>query len=185
MPESRPPISLFEQSLAEVAQALADRKLPPVDEWDPPNCGISDIRIARDGHWYHQGRPIDRPAMVRLFATVLRRETDGSHALVTPAERLSVEVELAAFVATAVRSEGAGQDRQVAFSLNSGDVVFLGADHPLRMGPDNIPLLEVRSGLQASLARPVYYELAEIALEESADCPGIWGGGHFFPLTPE
>lgn len=185
MPESRPPISLFEQSLAEVAEALADRHLPPVEEWDPPNCGTSDIRIARDGTWYHQGRPIQRPAMVRLFATVLRREPDGGHVLVTPVEKLTVDVELAAFVATAMKSEGKQQHREVAFSLNSGDAVFLGPDHPLRLGPDNIPLLGVRGGLEASLARPVYYELAEIALDEYPARPGVWSGGTFFPLMPE
>jgi uncharacterized protein len=185
MPESRPPISLFEQSLADVAQAMKQRRLPPVEQWDPPNCGTSDIRIARDGSWYHQGRPIERPAMVRLFATVLRREPDGNHVLVTPIEKLTVEVELAAFVATGMKSEGKGRHRQVVFSLNSGDAVFLGPDHPLRLGPDNIPLLNVRGGLEASLARPVYYELAELALEESPDCPGIWGGGAFFALMPE
>jgi hypothetical protein len=145
------------------------------------------MRIARDGSWYHQGAPIIRPAMVRLFSTVLRREPDGSHMLVTPAERLSIHVEATAFVALEMESEGAGKDRRIALSLNSGDALVVGRDHPLTMiedehGPQ--PRVAVRHGLEATLTRPLYYELAEIALAEAHDPPGVWSDGCFFPLSP-
>lgn len=181
MPETRPPIDLSGRSLDEIVQLIAERRLPPVRDWNPAHCGHSDMRIARDGSWYHQGRRIDRPAMARLFSTVLRREPDGSHVLVTPGEKLTIEVELAPFVAIAMTTEGRGRDRRVLFQVNSGDAVLLGPRNPLRMAGD-IPLVEVRDGLQASLARPVYYELAELALEEDADRPGLWSDGVFFTL---
>lgn len=185
MPESQQPIEIAGRPLAEIARALADRRLPPVEQWEPQSCGDSGIRIARDGSWHHDGSPIDRPAMVRLFSSLLRREPDGSHVLVTPVEKLSVTVEVAAFVAVAMESEGAGRERRIALQLNSGDALLLGPDHRLRVvqeenGP--LPLVEVRGGLEAVLARPVYYELARTALDEGADPPGVWSRGEFFPL---
>lgn len=181
MPETRLPIDLAGRSLAEIVRLIEERQLPPVREWDPPDCGHSDMRIARDGSWYHQGSRIDRPAMTRLFSTVLRREPDGSHVLVTPGEKLTIEVELAPFVATAMSSEGEGSARRIVFQLNSGDAVLLGPANPLRMA-GGIPLVEVRDGLEASLARPVYYELAELALAEVTEPPGVWSDGAFFSL---
>jgi hypothetical protein len=188
MPESRPPIDLQGISLAEL-QALADaRRLPPVDKWNPERCGDSGMRIARDGTWYHDGRPIRRPAMVRLFSTVLRREADGRHVLVTPVEKLDIEVESTAFRAISMRSEGEARDRRIAFGLDSGDGVMLDAEHPLRLvateqGPS--PRLLVRHGLEAELTRSVYYELAELALAEGSDPPGIWSNGSFFAMVGE
>lgn len=188
MPESRPPLDLQGLSLSDLQQAIADRRLPPVEKWNPTHCGDSDMRIARDGTWYHQGAPIRRPEMVRLFSTILRREPDGSHVLVTPVEKLSIEVETTAFRAISVRSDGEGPARRLAFSLDSGDAVILGRDHPLTIvttqsGPS--PRLAVRHGLEAELARPVYYELAELALAEGNDPPGLWSDGQFFPLEPQ
>lgn len=183
MPENREPIRLAGHSLAEIARLAAERRLPPVASWNPLHCGHSDMRIARDGTWYHQGKPIRREAMVRLFSTILRCEADGSHVLVTPAEKLTIDVELAPFVVTAMTSEGSGEQRRIAFELNSGDPVLLGRGHPLRLQGE-IPLLGVRDGLEASLARPVYYELAELALNEGGDPPGVWSNGCFFPLQP-
>lgn len=185
MPESRPPIDLEGLSLAELQRMLDERRLPPVHRWNPQRCGHSGMRIARDGTWYHEGSPIRRPAMVRLFSTVLRREADGRHVLVTPVEKLEIDVERTAFRAIGMRSEGEGVSRRIAFELDSGDAVILGPDHPLRLvldknGPS--PRLLVRHGLEAELARPVYYELAEIALSEGHDPPGIWSDGQFFPL---
>jgi len=168
-------------TLAEIAQAAAERRLPPVEKWDPPRCGDSAMRIARDGTWYHEGTPIRRPAMVRLFASLLRREPDGRHVLVTPVEKLDIEVEDAPFLAVEARSEGAGRDRRIAFRLNTDEPIIAGPDHPLRL-IDGRPYVTVRPGLEAALARPVYYELAELALEESADPPGLWSDGAFFPL---
>ena len=94
------------------------------------------MRIARDGTWYHQGQPITRPAMVRLFSTVLRREPDGSHVLVTPVEKLTIEVEATAFIALEMESEGASENRRIALSLNSGDALVVGRDHPLTIVED-------------------------------------------------
>jgi hypothetical protein len=185
MPESRPPITVTGQPLAALAAAIGERRLPPVDRWDPPLCGHSGMRIAADGTWLHDGAPIARPAMVRLFSTVLRREPDGSHVLVTPHEKLTIDVEVTPFRAIAMTQEGQGKQRRIALELDSGDAVILGRDHPLAIvadahGPS--PRVIIRHGLEALLARPLYYELAEIALAEGHDPPGIWSDGCFFPL---
>ena len=186
MPESRPPIDLKGISLAELQKLINERRLPPVDQWNPERCGHSGMRIARDGTWHHQGTPIRRPAMVRLFATVLRREPDGRHVLVTPVEKLEIDVEATAFRALEMHMEGEGRERRLAFRLDSGDALILDADHPLRIeetaqGPS--PRLLVRHGLEAELTRALYYELAELALAEGEEPPGIWSCGTFFPLA--
>ena len=183
MPEKQAPLDIGALALSEIEVAIRDRRLPPVEQWNPSHCGHSGMRIARNGTWYHEGRPIARPAMTRLFSTVLRREPDGSYVLVTPSEKLTIDVELAPFVATAMKVEGWGREQTLAFQLNSGDAVVLGPDHPLRSA-EGIPLITVRSGLEASLARPVYYELADLALSDP-ERPGIWSQGTFFPLGPE
>lgn len=180
-----PPADLSGLGLAEIAQLAAERGLPPVDQWNPSHCGDSGMRIARDGTWFHEGSPIGRPAMVRLFSTILRREADGRFVLVTPVEKLDIAVEDAPFVAVEVKSEGGGRDRALAFRLNTGDLVVAGPDHPLRIVPHADgphPYLHVRGGLEARLARPVYYELAEMALEEGSTPPGVWSRGAFFAL---
>ena len=181
MPETRPPITIAGQSLASLAAAISERRAPPVDRWDPPHCGHSSMRIAADGTWFHDGTPISRPAMVRLFSTVLRREADGSHVLVTPVEKLAIDVEVTAFRAIAMTQEGEGQHRRIAFELDSGDAVILGAENPLRM-IEETPRVLVRHGLEALVVRPLYYELAEIALAEGHEPPGVWSDGCFFPL---
>mgnify|MGYP001291260355 CR=1 FL=1 len=174
-------------SLPDIARLLAEKKLPPVDQWNPDHCGDSEMRIARDGTWYHQGSPIGREAMVRLFSTILRREPDGSHVLVTPVEKLDIAVEDAPFVAVELKSEGEGRTRALAFRLNTDDIVVAGPDHGIRAGgsaDDPRLYLHVRHGLQARIGRSVYYELAEMALAQNPDRPGIWSKGEFFPLTP-
>ena len=181
MPERRPPITVTGQPLAVLAAAIGERRTPPVDRWDPPLCGHSGMRIAADGSWFHEGSPITRPAMVRLFSTVLRREPDGSHVLVTPHEKLAIDVDSTAFRAIAMTQEGEGRDRRIAVELDSGDAVILGPVHPLRI-VEETPRIAVRHGLEALLARPLYYELAEIALAEGNEPPGIWSDGCFFPL---
>jgi hypothetical protein len=187
MPESRPPIELQGVSLAELQQLIEQRRLPPVDRWHPERCGQSGMRIARNGTWYHRGTPIQRPAMVRLFSTVLRREPDGRHVLVTPVEMLDIEVESTAFRAVEMRVEGSGEEQRIAFALDSGDALILGPEHPLSIvhtenGPS--PRLLVRHGLQAELTRAVYYDLAELALATGGQPPGVWSDGAFFPLGP-
>ena len=185
MPESRPPIDLQGISLIDLQKLLEERRLPPDEQWNPERCGHSGMRIARDGTWYHEGQPIQRPAMTRLFSTVLRREPDGRHVLVTPVEMLDIEVEATAFRAVEMQSEGEGRARRIAFRLDSGDAVILDSEHLLRIehtaqGPS--PRLLVRHGLEAELSRGVYYELAELALGEGGDPAGIWSSGIFFPL---
>lgn len=185
MPESRSPIDLQGISLAELQKLLDEQRLPPVERWNPERCGDSGMRIARDGIWYHEGDPIRRPAMVRLFSAVLRREPDGRHVLVTPVEKLDIEVESTAFRAVEMRSEGEGQERQIGFRLDSGDAVVLDRDHPLSIVDTDhglSPRVLVRHGLEAELTRSVYYELAELALAEGAAPPGVWSSGVFFPL---
>lgn len=182
-----PPPDLASLSLAEIARLAEEQKLPPVASWNPAHCGHSEMRIARDGTWFHQGSPIGRPAMVRLFSTILRREPDGRHVLVTPVEKLDIDVEDAAFVAVEMKVEGAGEKTDIAFRLNTGDLVPAGPDHPIRFvekedGPH--PYLAVRAGLEALIARPVYYELAAIALDNGSDPAGIWSRGAFFPIEP-
>lgn len=178
------PEDLSSLSLADIARLAEERKLPPVEKWNPSHCGDSEMRIARDGSWHHQGAPIGRPAMVRLFSTILRREADGGFVLVTPVEKLAIEVEDAPFVAVELRTEGEGESRTLAFRLNTGDLVVAGPGRALRFEAGPHPYLEVRNGLDALVARPVYYELAEIALGEGASPPGVWSEGAFFPLEP-
>ena len=187
MPMPPPLPDLSGLSLAEIARLADEAKLPPVASWNPTHCGDSEMRIARDGTWFHQGSPIGRTAMVKLFSTILRREPDGTYVLVTPAEKLDIQVEDAPFVAVEVKSEGEGQARRLAFRLNTGDLVVAGPDHPLRFvarddGPH--PYLQVRDGLDALVARPVYYELANLALDEAAEPAGLWSNGAFFTFDP-
>lgn len=186
MPNTPPP-DFASLSLAEIARLAEEHRLPPVESWNPQHCGDSEMRIARDGSWFHQGSPIGRPAMVRLFSTILRREPDGRFVLVTPVEKLDIVVEDAPFVAVELKAEGQGAAMRLAFRLNTGDVLVAGPDHPLRIearddGPH--PYLAVRGGLDALVARSVYYELAQLALAEEGAAPGVWSQGAFFPLEP-
>jgi hypothetical protein len=184
MPMAPAPADLAGLSLGDIARLAEERKLPPVEKWQPTHCGDSEMRIARDGTWFHQGSPIGRPEMVRLFSTILRREQDGRFVLVTPAEKLDIEVEDAPFVAVELKSEGEGDARNLAFRLNTGDLVVAGPDRRLRFDEGPHPYIEVRPGLDALIARPVYYELAELALAEGGDPPGVWSGGTYFPFEP-
>ncbi|MGC4252283.1 MAG: DUF1285 domain-containing protein [Sphingobium sp.] len=180
-----PPPDLASLSLTDIARLLSEKRLPPVEKWNPEHCGDSDMRIARDGTWFHQGSPIGREAMVRLFSTILRREPDGSHVLVTPVEKLSIEVEDAPFVAVELKSEGEGRDRAIAFRLNTGDIVTAGPDNALTVresGNGPHPYLYVRGGMEALVARSVYYEMINIALDEGGERVGLWSNGTFFPL---
>jgi uncharacterized protein len=184
------PAEFSHLSLTEAAELLAARKLPPVDQWHPTRGGDSEMEIRADGRWLHQGGPINRPAMVKLFSTILRREDDGSHVLVTPGERLVIAVEDTAFRAVELKSEGQGKARRLLFRLDTDDLVLAGPDHGLSFGddPDNPdPRLHVRGekggGLQARISRPLYYELVDMALSEASDPPVIWSDGVCFPLV--
>ncbi len=176
-----PALDLSSMSLAEVAKALAEQRLPPVDQWNPTHCGNSEMRIARDGTWYHQGSPIGREAMVRLFSTILRREADGSYVLVTPGEKLDIIVEDAPFIAVEVKHDSSGPTRKMTFRLNTGDLIVAGPNHALRF--TDMPYVHVRGGMEAKVARPVYYELANLALDEGDDPIGLWSDGAFFAMA--
>ena len=149
--------NLFEAARA----AQTGRGLPPVHLWNPPHCGDIDITIRKDGVWLHEGGPIGREALVRLFSTVLRKDADGIY-LVTPAEKLKITVEDAPFLAVAVEQDASG----VRFVTNVGDIVEAGPDHEIRVahGGDGQPrpYLHVRGGLEALVTRPVFYELVEM-----------------------
>ena len=183
-----PPPDFAALSLADIARLAEENRLPPVASWNPTHCGDSEMRIARDGTWYHQGSPIGRAAMVKLFSTILRREADGGYVLVTPVEKLDIAVEDAPFVAVEMKAEGANEAMKLGFRLNTGDLVTAGADHALRFaetdeGPR--PYLHVRGGMEALVVRSVYYELAEIALANGSAPPGVWSDGAFFALEPQ
>ena len=178
-----PPPELAGLTLDQIAEQVAARKLPPVEDWASEKSGDSAMRIAADGSWFHEGSPISRQAMVRAFAGLLTRDEEGRHWLVTPFEKLSIEVEDAAFVATdAVRKGG-----DIAFRLNTDELVVAGPGHRLRAsGSEDEPAiyLHVRRGCEARLNRSTWLQLAEIALAEG-DGTSVTSGGETFSLMPE
>ena len=159
---------------------------PPVDLWNPPFCGDIDMRIARDGTWFYGGTPIGRPALVRLFASVLRRDHDR-YVLVTPVEKVGLVVDDAPFLA--VEIQGGGQ-APIRFRTNVDDWVTLGRDHPLRFDPAPAgalkPYIRVRGELWALVSRPVFYDLVAIGETRWVDGRemfGISSGDAFFPMA--
>ncbi|MET0313839.1 MAG: DUF1285 domain-containing protein [Hansschlegelia sp.] len=172
------------QALAEAAREACSRGPAPVEKWNPSHCGTLDLVIKADGAWLYQGSAIGRPAMIKLFSTVLRRDADG-FVLVTPAEKLSIEVEDAPFLAVEMASEGEGSGRTIRFRTNVDETVDAGPEHPLKFerAADGgfKPYVLVRGGLWALLARSAVYDLVELA-EEKGGRLGIWAGGAFFDL---
>lgn len=178
-----PPPHLAELTLAQIAELVAERNLPPVESWDPQQVTESHMRIAADGGWFHQGDPIRREAMVRAFAGLLTRDEAGHHWLVTPFEKSAIEVEDAAFIAVDV----ARRDEGLAFRLNTDELVIAGPKNRLRAaGSADTPALylHVRRGCEARLNRSTYQQLAEIALAESDDWQ-ISSMGETFSLVPQ
>ena len=177
-----PPPELAALTLDQIAEHAAARKLPPVEDWAPGKTGDSEMRIAADGTWHHGGSPIARRAMVRAFSGLLTRDEQGRHWLVTPFKKLSIAVEDAAFVATdVVRREG-----DLAFRLNTDELVVAGPDHPLRAGGSEAEpaiYLAVRRGCEARLNRSTWLQLAAIALDEG-DGATVASGGETFSLLP-
>jgi hypothetical protein len=176
-----PPAELAALSLEQIAQLVAERRLPPVSEWSPAAEADSRMRIAADGRWYHDGGEITRPAMVRAFASLLTRDAECRYWLVTPQERQSIEVEDAAFIAIDCKREGDA----IAFRLNTDDLVVAGPDHPIiARGSADTPALyiAVRNGLEARLNRSTYAQIAEIALE--GDDLSVSSQGARFSLVP-
>ncbi|MGA9658025.1 MAG: DUF1285 domain-containing protein [Asticcacaulis sp.] len=166
-------------------ESAAQGPLPPVDQWHPPFCGDSEMRITHDGTWLHQGRPIERPAMVALFSRILRKEGD-SYFLVTPVEKLSIRVDDVPFIAVEMTRAVDG----LMFRTQLGDTVMAGADHPLRFDNDTDgfrPYIEVRKGLFARLSRALTQELvalSEVSDHQGAQWLGVRSGGVFFPMAP-
>ena len=175
------------EGVAAAAKTAGKRGLPPVHLWHPAHCGEIDIRIRKDGVWFHEGTPIGREALVRLFSTVLRKDPDGFH-LVTPVEKVRITVEDAPFIAVRVDRDG----EALRFLTNVGDEVEAGPDNPIRVEMDAVtgeprPYLPVRRGLEALIARPVFYELVELAEErDTPDGPtlGVASNGAWYPVGP-
>jgi hypothetical protein len=173
-------------SVIAAAKQAPGRGLPPVHLWNPAHSGVIDIVIKRDGRWVHEGATISREALVRLFSTVLRKDADG-YWLVTPVEKMKITVEDAPFIAVRVDREGGA----LKFLTNVGDEVEAGPDNPIRVevaaDGEPRPYLHVRRGLEALIARPVFYELVEMA--EERDTPqgltlGVSSNGAWFPVGP-
>jgi len=146
--------------------------------------------IAHDGTWVHEGRPIRRAAMVRLFASVLKLEDDGEYYLVTPVEKVRIQVEDCPFIVTAMDTVGSGESQSIVFTTNTGDSVPVDSDHPIVVEVDEAtgephPTVHVRSGLNALINRPVFYrlvDLAERSESESKIITGVWSNNSFFEL---
>jgi len=160
----------------------------PVERWNPPYCGDIGLSISRDGQWHYQGSPIGRAPMVKLFARVLRRDEDGRYYLVTPAEKVDIEVADAPFIAVEMERKREGPEQSLLFRTNVDDVVRCGAEHPLRFAATGAggglkPYVHVRGRLEALVARALVYDLVELASEGPDGAgSGLWSDGAFFPL---
>ncbi|MEM8980556.1 MAG: DUF1285 domain-containing protein [Pseudomonadota bacterium] len=169
---------------AKAAGAEKSGSLPPVHLWNPPFCGDLDMVIKRDGTWFYQGTPIGRPALVRLFSTILKREGDKFF-LVTPVEKVGITVEDVPFVAVDFETKGDA----LIFETNLGDHVKLNTENPLRVELDKdhapLPYIHVRAGLEARIDRKSFYRLVDIGVDEAHNGDrwfGVWSDGGFFPI---
>jgi len=180
------------QYASQLGEYDAAASLPPVDKWDPPFCGDIDLVIRRDGTWVHEGTPIGRARLVRLFSTVLKREGD-EYFLVTPVEKLGIQVEAAPFVAVLCEQNIDGENfksQTLRFTTNVGDVIEAGRDHAIswRQDPytkDYAPYLHIRRELDAMISRNVYFELVNWGTVETIDDIdyfGVFSNGIFFPF---
>lgn len=163
----------------------------PVDNWHPEHCAPIDIAIDIDGNWFHEGAQIHRAGLVALFASILRREPDGSYVLVTPAEKRTIRVADVPFVAVNVQIEGKAVDQVVTLTTNLGDTVSIDKDHPMRFDESPaasgiaVPYVTVRGGLEARLARAVFPDLVDAGCVEdhaSERWFGVWSSGQFWPM---
>jgi hypothetical protein len=176
--------------LEALLQAHRGKGPAPVETWNPPYCGDIGMAIRSDGVWFYQGSPIGRLPLVKLFAGVLRKDADGRHYLVTPAEKVDVAVDDAPFLAVEMEVRGEGRAQSLIFRTNVDDIVTAGPEHPLRFAVEEgsqglKPYLLVRGRLEALVTRALYYDLVELAVEHDAgDGPtlGLWSGGTFFPM---
>lgn len=179
-----------ESLLSSLSQVDTGKSLPPVDKWHPDRIYKIDIRIAHDGSWYHEGDRIKRPQLVKLFASILRKDPDKKTYLVTPVEQAEIDVEDAHFQMLDFDCVGEGESQQLVFVNNVGDRTVADSEHEIFMqvspvtGEQN-PYLEVRHGLTGRIVRAAYYRLVDIAIEkniEGEDWFGVWSSGTFFKL---
>ena len=185
-------LSVEETLKAILPEGKFGAELPPVETWNPPNEKDIGMEIRADGSWWHEGGEIKRPAMVKLFARILRKDADGQTFLVTPYEKVIVQVEDAPFLAGRLDVLGTpGRDQEIGFVTTVGDVTIAGPDRPIRVETDPetgepSPYVLVRGRLEAKIARPVFYELADLAVPAPDDSSllGVWSKGSFFPLGP-
>ncbi len=179
------PTGAVARLVAALAEAGAPRGLPPVERWNPAYCGEIDMRIAADGTWHYNGSPIARPALVRLFSTVLRKDPER-YVLVTPVERVGIVVEDVPFLAVEMAVDGEGERRQIAFRTNVDDLVQVGRGHPLRFEEDETggvkPYVRVRGDLWARVTRALALDLIGLG-EERGSSFGIAVDGTFFPIA--
>ena len=176
--------------LEALLKAQSGKGPPPVEKWNPPYCGDIGIKIRADGVWFYGGSPIGRMPLVKLFASVLRKDSDGKHYLVTPAEKVDVAVEDAPFLAVEMEVQGSAREQSLIFRTNVDDIVASGTQHPLRFVKEESsgglkPYLLVRGRLEALVTRALYYDLVELAAENDDGSLGVWSGGLFFPLASE
>lgn len=178
------------EGLAKAAAQAARKGPPPVHLWNPPFCGDIDMEIRRDGSWFYLGTPIGRPALVQLFASILKLE-EGKYFLVTPVEKVGIRVLDAPFIAVDCTVEGEGEGQSLRFLTNVGDAVTAGPGNPIRLAFDASgeprPYVMVRAGLEARIDRKTFYRLVEIAtpgLHEGAEWLGLASQGIFFPMAP-
>jgi len=176
--------------LEAILKAQAGKGPAPVEKWNPPYCGDIGMRIRSDGVWLYQNSPIGRMPLVKLFASVLRKDEDGKHYLVTPAEKVDVTVDDAPFLAVEMQVTGSGHDQTLTFRTNVDDIVEAGPEHSIRFavepGSEGLkPYLLVRGQLEALVTRALYYDLVELAVEDPRDGGrqlGLWSAGTFFPM---
>lgn len=175
----------------EAARSAFDGR-PPIEKWQPELSGDIDIHIQRDGTWIYRGSPLAREAMMRLFATILRREDDGEYYLVTPVEKWRLTVEDAPLVAHSVEVQGEGRTQKILLTLNTGETLLIGERHPLRVGTysessEPRPVVDVVHGLEARLLTTAYYDLAEQVVPKADDesILGVWSDGNFYELGRE
>ncbi len=177
--------------LAQAARRESAKGPPPVHLWNPPYCGDLDIRIASDGTWFYLGTPIGRHALVKLFASVLRRE-DDRYFLVTPVEKIGIQVEDAPFAAVEMKVDTRTDGPALTFRTNVDDWVTCDAEHPLRFEPEPDtgglkPYVLVRRDLWAKVSRPLFFDLVERGEERMIDGRAMFGvesGGAFFAMAP-
>lgn len=177
-------------SILRAANVATKKGAPPVEQWDPPFCGDLDMRIAWDGTWFYLGTPIGRPALVNLFASVLWREADGAYVLVTPVEKVGISVEDVPFIGVTLDHIDHEGQSALVLRTNVGDAVVISADNPLRFVVDAendglTPYVLVRGQLEARLARPLLYQLADLGEErehQGARWFGVTSCGRFFPM---